>query len=87
MAASPQWKVYQGKEYLAACKRVEEAACLVAFLGDGATIRAGHDTVLWTEGAEDQPAAESFDHVADVVHSRLDVKLTAARLRRVRGAA
>jgi hypothetical protein len=80
MAASPQWKVYRGKEYLAACKRVEEAACLVAFLGDGATIRSGHDLVLWTEGSEDQSACESYDHVTEVVHGRLAMHLAWSKL-------
>ena len=72
MAASPMWKVYSAeREYRAACKAVEEAARLVAFLGDGATIRAEHTLILWTEGAEGQSAAESYDHVAEVVHARL----------------
>ena len=74
MASSPMWKVYNArKEYRAACKGVEEAAVLVAFLGNGSTIRAEHTLVLWTEGAEVQPAAESYDYVADVVHLRLAV--------------
>lgn len=73
MAASPMWKVYNAdKDYRAACKGVEEAAVLVAFLGDGATIRCDHSIILWTEGREDQPAGESYDHVAGVVHARLD---------------
>lgn len=71
MAASPFWKVYQAKEYRAACKYVEDAAALVAFLGDGAQIRAEHTLVLWHEGQESQPAAESYDHVAEVVSKRL----------------
>lgn len=53
------------------CKDVEEAACLVAFLGDGATIRFSHTLVFWTEGKEELPAAESFDNVAEIVHARL----------------
>lgn len=72
MAASPQWKVYLGKDYRAACKYIEEAACLVSFLGDGATIRADHALIVWREGQEDQPASESYDHVTQVVHARLD---------------
>ena len=73
MAASPMWKVYDAeKDYRAACKGVEEAACLVAFLGDGATIRCEHTLIVWTEGQEDQPAAESYDHVAETAQRRLD---------------
>lgn len=71
MAAAPQWKVYLGKEYRAATKHVEEAACLVAFLGDGATIRCEHSLVLWHEGKEELHASESYDRVAQVVHARL----------------
>ena len=72
MAASPQYKVYTPtKAYVAACKHAEDAAAIVALYGDGATIRAGHSIVLWTEGAEDAPAGDSYDHVAAVVHARL----------------
>jgi len=72
MAASPMWKVYLGKEYRAACKHVEEAACLVAFLGRGSTIRAEHSLIVWSEGNEDRPAADSYDHVVEVTHARLE---------------
>lgn len=72
MAAAPLWKVYNSaKEYRAACKGVEEAAVLVAFLGEGATIRCEHTLVLWIEGKEKQPASESYDHVVETVHARL----------------
>lgn len=73
MAASPRWKVYRGSEYLAACKHVEEAAVLVAFLGDGATIRLDHAArfTVWTEGKEDQSAGESYDHVVSTVERRI----------------
>ena len=85
MAASPMWKVYNaGKEYRAACKGVEEAAVLVAFLGVGSTIRAEHTLILWTEGSEGQPAAESYDHVAEVVHGRLVAHRTAVTEKRAR---
>lgn len=61
----------EGKnDYRAQCKHIEEAAVLCAFLGKGAQIRAGKE-VLWHEGHEDQPAAESYDHVADVAMKRL----------------
>lgn len=72
MAASPRWKVYDGDEYVAACKYLEDAAALVAFRGDGATIRDGHSArhTVWCEGAEDQPANESYDHVRDTCLKR-----------------
>ena len=71
MAASPDFKVYHRNEYRAACKYVEDAAALVAVLGDGAQIRYGHRFPMWTEGAETQSAGESYDHVAEVVHARV----------------
>jgi hypothetical protein len=71
MAASPKFKVYDAQgEYQAACKRPEEAACLVTFLGDGATVRLEHRRVVWTEGSEAQPAAESYDKAAAIMLQR-----------------
>jgi hypothetical protein len=71
VARSPEFKVYSPDgEYIAACKDVEDAACLVAFRGDGATIRINHKRVVWTEGLEQQTAGESYDYVRDVVSER-----------------
>ena len=55
MGASPKFKVYSAQgEYRAAVHYPEDAAVLVAALGDGATIRTGHSTkcIVWTEGKE-----------------------------------
>jgi len=41
--------------------------------------------VLWTEGSEDQPASESYDHVAEVVHRRLRERQNAAKARLAQG--
>lgn len=79
MAASPRWKVYSRQgEYLAAVKYPEDAAALVSCLSDGATIRDGHPArrTVWTEGAEDQPAGESFDHVAHTIADRVAARST-----------
>ena len=80
MAASPDFKVYFEKEYIAACKHVEDAAALVAFRGKGATIRHGHkvSSIVWTEGSESQPAGESYDHVVEVVQQRIQINRFAA---------
>ena len=78
MAASPKFKVFDKHgEYLAACKRPEEAAVLMAFLDDGATIRDGHAVkdIVWHEGEEEQCAAESYDYVAKIVKNRVARKL------------
>lgn len=71
MSASPQWKVFNAEgQYIASCKCVEDAACLVAFNGDGSTIRLGHSSakIAWKEGAMRQPAAESYDYVVEICH-------------------
>lgn len=73
MSASPQLKLFTPEgDYVAACKRGEDAACLVAFLGDGATIRLGHSprAILWHEGKESQGAEESYDFVAMTIERR-----------------
>lgn len=74
MAGSPILKVYTAEgEYVAACWHAEDAAALVAIYGDGATIRRGHlkRDVVWTEGAEDTRAGESYDLVAATVNGRI----------------
>lgn len=62
--------VWLGREIRARCLHAEEAACLVAFLGNGARIVVGRRTV-WEEGKEVQPAAESYDYVTEWVEKRL----------------
>lgn len=72
MAKSPEFKVFTAAgEYVASCHYAEDAACLIALRGGG-TIRRGHSKrdIVWTEGAEDQPASESYDHVAEVIAQR-----------------
>lgn len=79
MAASPQWKVYDGMDrYQASCHEIEAAAALMAFYGHGSTIRRGHSKshIVWTEGRETQPASESYDTVALTAQERLRAKET-----------
>lgn len=54
----------------ALCADPEEAGVLVDWLGDGATIRSPGGAVVWHEGREAQPAAESWDFVAETVYAR-----------------
>lgn len=75
MAHAPYIKVYNAAgEYLASFKYEEDAAVLVAALGDGASIRIGHSkrSVVWTEGKETQSAGESYDHVATTIRGRVE---------------
>lgn len=72
MAATPRYKIYNADgEYVAACKYIEESAMLVGLLGDGTTIRDGHEKkyIVWHEGKQDQSAAESYDYVAQVAEA------------------
>ena len=74
MASSPEFKVYSPQgEYVASCKFAEDAAAVVALHGTGAKIKHYHKQVLWHEGAEDQEAGESFDHVALACWARIDL--------------
>lgn len=56
----------------ASTRRTEEAALVVAFLGDGAEVRTGRGRgrVIWREGAESQPAGESYDFAASTMNAR-----------------
>jgi hypothetical protein len=72
MAASPKYKVYNpAGEYVACCKHAEDAACLVALYGIGASIRLGHAKVLTLYCEDDQLlASQSYDEVAERVHAK-----------------
>ena len=72
MAASPRFKVYDSAGlYQAACKEIEGAAALASFYGEGATIRDGHQSIVWTEG-QDGCASDSYDATAEIVASRIN---------------
>lgn len=74
MAASPRFKVHNPMgEYIASCKHIEDAACIVGLYGAGAKIRDGrnNDRILWNEGAEIICAADSYDEVHRIVSERL----------------
>ena len=74
MAGAPRYKVYSAAGiYVAACKFAEDAAAVVASY-EGGTIRDGHRTVVWHEGQETESAANSYDAVAQAIHSRLGVR-------------
>ena len=67
MAGAPSLKAYtRDGEYVAAFKHESDAAAFVAILGEGATIRYSHARrhTIWTEGAEEQSAGESYDFAA-----------------------
>lgn len=73
MAHAPIFKVYSAdKEYIASTKYLEDAAALIASTqSEGATIRYGHNQILWTEGSEEIPASESYDRVAEIARKRI----------------
>ena len=75
MAATPEWKVHNAAgEYKAACKDIEDAACLVGLYGHGAYIanRWRYKGKVWHEGYESVSASESYDEVARTVWKRCD---------------
>lgn len=69
MAGSPVWKVYRGREYIASCKYVEDAAAICALYDDG-KIRHNHGQVVWSQ-RNDGDAGVSYDTVARVAHDRV----------------
>lgn len=73
MAGTPRLKVYNPDgEYVASFKFAEDAAMYVAAAGTNYTIRDGHKFIVWSEGHEIQPAAESYDTVAECVYARME---------------
>jgi hypothetical protein len=85
MAQSPQFKIYRGKEYVAACKYAEDAAILVA--ASGGVVRFGHGLIVWREGFEAVSAGESYDFAADTMQQRIDAHNAAAYAKVYGGAA
>lgn len=77
------WKVYSAvpREYVAATRDPENAGILVAALGTGTQIKFEHHTPVWTEGEEEQSAADSYDHVAETCLARVAAMRTAAKAR------
>jgi len=73
MAGSPHLKVYNAQgEYIGCVKHYEDAACLVASYGDGASVRLGHNKklTLWNEGSESFTADESYDRAGELMRER-----------------
>jgi hypothetical protein len=63
-------KVYNtDKEHVASFVYPTDAAAFLSTIGEGASIRL-QNSVVWFEGAEDQPASESYDHVAETIEKR-----------------
>lgn len=85
MAAAPEWKVIDpAGEYVASCKEIEGAAVLADFYGNGSKIKHQHRLTVWTEGAESQPAAESWDYVAHTAYQRVLAQERAAKAKHER---
>jgi len=63
------FRIYARGELMGAVAYAEDAAALVAVMGDGAKIVTSAGTV-WREGEESQPAGESYDYVAQVIEER-----------------
>lgn len=68
----PVWKVYYNHEFIASCKYALDAVIVSASRGVGATIRYGHDYIVWREGAESPCAAGSYDKTRSVIMARIN---------------
>lgn len=77
MASTPEWKVYRDGEYVAACKYAEDAAAFVSIAGS--VVKHGHAHVVWTEGAEEFLAANSYDGAARIMEARRVERWLAAK--------
>lgn len=70
MSGTPRFKIYNAAgEYVAACRDGEDAAMMVAHLGDGARVKL-YGRIVWREGSEDFSAGESCDAARDVMRAR-----------------
>lgn len=75
MGSTPQLKIFNPQgEYVGCVKHYEDAACLVASYGPGASVRLGHNkkSTLWVEGAEEFMAGESYDRAGTRMRERED---------------
>lgn len=63
-----KYEVYRDGEMIGATVYAEDAAALLA-TAHGTEIRVD-GRIVWDEGAEDQEAGESYDHVAEVIGLR-----------------
>ena len=75
MAGTPVLKIFNAAgEYVGCLKHAEDAACICASYGAGASIRYGHSKkdTLWSEGAESFSAGESYDRAAKVINERVE---------------
>lgn len=85
MAASPQYKIYQGTEYIGALKRASDAAVLLSVLGVGASVRLGHAkryTLLAVTEQNRNTLCDSYDLITDCIletHRDMDAAAEAAR--------
>lgn len=73
MSGSPSLKVFNSQgEYVGCLKHYEDAACIVASYGSGASVRFGHSkrNTLWKEGSEEFSAGESYDRAGNVMRER-----------------
>lgn len=74
MAGSPPWKIYDTHGiYQASAKEAEAATVLAEWYGDGATVRAGHNLIVWRHGEDTLNACENYENVVALIESRLEI--------------
>lgn len=70
MASSPTLKLFRAGKYVGSVKYLEDAAMAASMFAD--VVRYGHGgSVLWTEGKEGTPAADSYDDATETMVSRM----------------
>jgi len=68
MAASPQYKIYRGKDYYEGSLKDLRLCVMVAeTLGEGTEVRLGHKKTLWVSNG--QPV-DSYDQVVDEIFTK-----------------
>ena len=70
MSGTPKYKLFRGKEYIAACKYPEDVAVLISA---HITDRVSYDRAIdvWTANDDPAIAAESYDVAADLMEKRI----------------
>lgn len=70
MSGTPKYKLFRGKEYIAACKHPEDVAVLIAA---DMVDRVSYDRAVdvWTANDNSAVAAESYDDAAEIMVNRL----------------
>lgn len=74
------WKIYRGRELVAATHYAEDAAAVVSNTADGRVKADGR--IVWREGHEEKSAGESYDWAANTMNNRRRINDLSRAIRR-----